>query len=268
MSYSNTSRVLRRPVAVLALLVLGCWQTAPRASEAPLIAAASDLRFALTELSDLFTRNTGQTVRITYGSSGDFRRQIAQGAPFEVFLSADEDYVYALAREGLTLDPGVLYGVGRIAIFTPRGSPITPDEALKDLKSAVADGRLKKLAIANPEHAPYGRAAREALTMAGLWDAVGSHLVLGENATQAAQFAASGAAQAGLVPYSLVLAPALAAKGRFALVPEEWHTPLRQRMVLLRNASNTARRFYTFMQSPSARELLTHYGFAVPEQVR
>ncbi len=159
------------------------------AAEPPLVAAASDLRFALDEVAARFTRETGEAVRIVYGSSGNFRQQIAAGAPFELFLSADEAMIVALAKEGHCLDEGVLYGRGRIALVLPPASPLRPDPTLADVKAAVADGRLRKFAIANPEHAPYGRAAQQALAAAGAWEAIRPRLVLGENVAQAAQFA-------------------------------------------------------------------------------
>ncbi len=146
-----------------------------------------------------YTRETGQSVRIAYGSSGNFRRQIAQGAPFELFLSADEGFVFALAKQGFTLDDGALYAIGRLALVVPAGSPLKLDGELRDIAAAVADGRLRKFAIANPEHAPYGRAAEEALRRAGaVGRASAGHLVLGENVSQAAQFATSGSAQGGI----------------------------------------------------------------------
>ena len=148
---------------------------------APLVAAAADLRFALDEIAADFKRATGHDVRIVYGSSGNFRRQIAEGAPFELFLSADEAYVLALAREGFMVDDGVAYAIGRLALVVPAGSPLKLDGELADLAAAVADGRVRRFAIANPEHAPYGRAAREALQKAGAWDAIQGRLVLGEN---------------------------------------------------------------------------------------
>ena len=235
-----------------------------RAEEPPAIAAAADLKFALSEIAERFAADTGKQVKLSFGSSGNFARQIEQGAPFQLFLSADESYVVRLADQGLTLDEGTLYAIGRIVIFAPTGSPVQADAELKDLRAGLADGRLKRLAIANPDHAPYGRAAREALEQAGLWQQAVPLLVLGENASQAAQFATSGSAQAGIIPYSLALAPAVATRGSYALLPEDWHRPLRQRMVLLQGAGDTAQRFREFLQQPEARKILARYGFMLP----
>ena len=233
---------------------------------APNIAAASDLQFALQEVAINFTKQTGKAVKLSFGSSGNYRRQIAEGAPFELFLSADEAYVAALAKEGKTLDDGAMYAVGRIVLFVPKGSVLKADSALKDLAAALQDGRLKKFAIANPEHAPYGRAAREALTYAGLWNQIQSKLVLGENVSQAAQFATSGSTQGGIFAYAQAISPVIAQQGEFALIPAEWHAPLRQRMVLIKNAGDTAQAFYRYLQSPPAREIFKRYGFRLPTE--
>jgi molybdate transport system substrate-binding protein len=235
-----------------------------RAQEAPVIAAAADLQFALTEVADAFKAETGKEVRLTFGSSGNFFRQIRQAAPFQMYLSADEQFVFDLAAEGLTSDDGALYAIGRIVIIAPHGSPLKADSDLADLRAALTDGRLRKFAIANPEHAPYGHRAEEALRHAGLWEPIHDKLVLGENVSQAAQFATSGGAQGGIIAYSLALSAGVKKLGTFALIPESWHQPLRQRMVLLRNAGGTAREFYAFMQSPAARVIMRRYGFVLP----
>jgi molybdate transport system substrate-binding protein len=234
------------------------------AAAAPGVAAASDLKFALDEIARAWKAETGKSVRLTYGSSGNFRRQIAEGAPFEVFLSADESYILALAKEGRLADEGALYAIGRLALFAPAGSPVDPALGLAGVAALARAGRIGKFAIANPAHAPYGRAAREALESAGAWKPLEGRLVLGENASQAAQFAASGNAAAGLLAYSLVFTPAVTGRGRFALVPESAHAPLRQRMALVKGAGQDARDFYRYLQGPAAREVFTRHGFALP----
>jgi len=230
----------------------------------PAIAAASDLRFALDEVAAAFQQRTGRSVRVAYGSSGNFFRQIAQDAPFELFMSADEDFVFRLADQGLTPDRGVLYATGRVVLFVPAGSPVRADTGFVDLRQALADGRLRKFAIANPELAPYGRAAMQTLQAAGLWQAIEPRLVLGENVSQAAQFAVSGSAQGGMFALSLALAPAFARAGTYVLVPENLHQPLRQRMVLTRKAGGTAREFYGYLQQPAARAVFKRHGFVAP----
>jgi molybdate transport system substrate-binding protein len=248
---------LLAPVAVAAERVTG-------AIAGPAVAAASDLTFALEEILAGFKATQGIEVRVTYGSSGNLARQVEQGAPFELFLSADEAYVFRLADRGLTRDRGTLYGVGRIALFVPEGSALRADPALEDLARRLADGSVGRIAIANPAHAPYGRAAEQALRRLGLWEAVSPRLVLGENVSQAAQFAASGNADGGIIAWSLALAPPLQARGRAALLPESLHDPLRQRMVLIRGATRDAERLYEHLQSPAARAILARYGFELP----
>jgi molybdate transport system substrate-binding protein len=249
---------------LLAFAALTCAGAAP-AAESPVVAAAADLQFALPDIAAQFTRETGQKLRLVFGSSGNFRRQIEDGAPFELFLSADQSYVDALAREGHSADAGVVYAVGRLALIVPRGSPVAVDPQLRGVARALADGTLHKFAIANPEHAPYGRAARQALIRAGLWRAIEPKLVLGENISQAAQFAISGAAQGGIVAYSLLRSKALAGRGDYVLLPASMYDPLMQRMVLLKNAGATARAFYRYLQGPEARAIFDRYGFEAPD---
>jgi molybdate transport system substrate-binding protein len=248
----------------LSLSILALLPSPASTQVAPSIAAAADLKFALGEIADLFKAETGKEVRLIFGSSGNFTAQLLQGAPFEIFLSADEGFVFQLADAGETIDRGALYAEGRIVLFAAKGSPLKPDAGFNDLRAALADGRLQHFAIANPEHAPYGRAAEQALKGQGLWDAIKPKLVLGENVSQAAQFASAGSAQGGIFAYSLALAPAFASLGSFALIPAEWHAPLRQRMVLMKNAGETARAFYRFIQSPAARIIFRNNGFALP----
>lgn len=251
-----------RLLVTLAVLLFG--PTAACAQGAPTVAAASDLQAALPQVAEAFRAKTGRSVRLVFGSSGSFTQQIQNGAPYQVFLSADEGYVRILQAAGRTDGGGELYAVGRIGIFTPHGSPVRADAGLHDLHAALRDGRLGKLAIANPAHAPYGRAAREALQRAGLWSAAEPRLVLGENVSQATQFATSGAAQAGIIPLSLAKTPQVMAAGTFVLLPAEWHAPLRQRAVVLKGAGPTARAFHAFLQGPEARGIFARHGFAVP----
>ena len=248
--------------ALILVVALGC--AMPGRADVPTVAASSDLKFALEEIAAAYTAASGKPVKLAFGSSGNFARQIRQGAPFEMFMSADESFVESLARDGFTQDGGDLYAVGRIVFFAPVGSTLEPDPALASLKVALAGGRVRRFAIANPEHAPYGRAAKEALEAAGLWTAVQKHLVLGENVSQAAQFATTGGADGGIFAYSLALAPAVGRLGRFVLIPDSMHRPLRQRMVLLKSAGPAAKAFYGFVKGAEARRIFDRYGFVLP----
>ena len=228
------------------------------------VAAAADLQFAIREIAAQFREKAGIKVKLALGSTGNFARQIREGAPFELFLAADEQFILDLARDGFTRDEGTLYAIGRIVVKVPDGSPLKADGTLESLRAALAEGRIRRFAIANPEHAPYGQRAEEALRHAGLWEAIQPHLVLGENVAQAAQFALSGNAEGGIIAYSLALAPDLARRGTHDLIPEAWHQPLRQRMALLRGAGPAAQAFYAHVQSPASRVIMERYGFLLP----
>lgn len=252
-------------IALLGGLLLLAPRPGPvRAAEVPVVAAAADLQFALAEVAEAFSRATSLRVRLALGSSGNFTRQIIQGAPIEVFFSADEGYVRELAERSLTADNGRIYAIGRLVLYAPTGSPVQADPDMDDLAAAVADGRLRKLAIANPDHAPYGRAARAALTRKGLWEKLQGRLVFGENISQAAQFALSGTVEAGVIAQSLAISDRMARAGTFAVLHPSLYPPLRQKMVLLRGAGQTARRFYEYVQSEPARAAFERYGFALP----
>lgn len=237
---------------------------APAHAEPPLVAAASDLKFAMEEIAAAYRRETGRELRLVFGSSGNFYQQIRRSAPFELYMSADEDYVLRLAADGLAADRGALYAIGRIALIAPHGSSLAVDGRLEGLRRALAAGRIARFAIANPEHAPYGRRAEEALKRAGVWEAIRPRLIFGENVSQAAQYATSGSAEGGIIAFSLAIAPPVSNLGAVALIPADWHQPLRQRMVLLRNAGEGARQFYAHLQGPEARQVFRRYGFLLP----
>jgi len=230
----------------------------------PVIAAAANLSGALPEIAEAFTRGQGRRVEMVFGASGTLTRQILDGAPFEVFLSADEAFASRLVSAGLTRGPGVVYALGRLAIFAPTGSPLAVDGGLAGVRAWMDSGEPGRFAIASPDVAPYGRAAREVLVSAGLWADLEPRLVFGENITQAAQFAATGNAVGGLVAYSLVLAPGLADRGTFAVVPDDRHAPLPQRMVVLRSAGPVATAFFDYVQGDEARAILEQHGYGVP----
>lgn len=227
------------------------------------IAAASDLVFCLDALHAEYRRQSPDTrLQVSTGSSGNFFAQISQGAPFDVFLSADLRYPRELVAAGAAESGSLtLYAVGRLVLWTTR-TGLDP----ADLATLVRDARVRRFAIANPAHAPYGRAAREVLEKSGVWVAVQPRLVLGENIAQAAQFVQTGNADAGLVALSLVLAPNLRHVGRWAEIPAAQHAPLEQGAVLTtRGAGNPAARAYLeFLRTPPAREVFDRYGFRLP----
>jgi len=219
---------------------------------------------ALPQIVEAYTKETGQAVKISFGSSGNLTNQIRNGAPFDIFFSADEDYPRQLIAEGLAeKDTLYCYAVGRLVLWIPADSPL--DLSKLGMK-ALLEPSIKKIAIANPAHAPYGRAAEAALRHFGIYDQVSSRLVLGENVSQAAQFVESGNAQAGLIAFSHALAPALKDKGRYWTLPLDAYPTLNQAAVVLSRSKQreVARRFLEFLRSPEATSLLDSYGFSVP----
>jgi molybdate transport system substrate-binding protein len=237
----------------------------PAEQRAPRIAAAANLNFALPEIAKQFERDRGERVELVFGSSGMLTRQIRDGAPFEAFLAADEEFPRQLTAEGLTRDAGVVYAIGRLVLFAPHGSPLTVDERLEGLSRLVKAGGVGRFAIANPDVAPYGVAAREVLQKHGLWDRLRPNIVLGDNLSQTTQFATTGNAVGGLIAYSLVLSPQFGDRGKYAVLPEADHRPLRQRMVIMKRAGPVAERFYQYLQGADARAILRKHGFSVPQ---
>lgn len=256
----------RQHLQWLATLPLAVAGHGSYAQSLPTVAAASDLKFALEEVAAQFEKDTGQKMRLIFGSSGNFYTQIMQGAPFHMFMSADQEFVYKLADAGKTQDQGRVYAKGRIGIMVPSTSPLKADGQFKDLAAALNDGRLQKFAIANPEHAPYGKRAEEALRKTGLWHAIKPKLVLAENISQAAQFATSGSAQGGIIAQSLARSPAIGKLGTFDLIPEDWHQPLMQRMVLMKDAPPAIKSFFDYLSQPPAQAVMSRFGFVMPKQ--
>jgi molybdate transport system substrate-binding protein len=249
----------------LAIVFCLAWPTGTTAQKPPTIAAAANLNFALNEIADSFARARGKRVELVFGASGTLTRQIRDGAPFELFLAADEDFPSQLTAAGLTRDAGAVYAVGRLVLFAPKGSPLAVDEKLEGLSRLTEAGGVSRFAIANPEVAPYGKAAEAVLRKHGLWDAIRPRLVLGDTIAQAAQFASTGNAVGGLIAYSLVLAPDFGDRGTYAVIPDADYPPLRQRMVLLNGASMGAAEFYEYVLSDAARAILRKHGYAVPQ---
>lgn len=245
----------------LGSLLAACLFAAPAYGEQLRIAAASDLKYALAEIAEAFRAEHPQdSIDVIYGSSGKFHTQIRNGAPFDLYLSADIAYPRDLHERGLTATEPRLYAIGRIVLWSRKTE--LADIPLDEL---AAHDAVRKFAIANPEHAPYGRRAREALEHTRSWKALEPRLVVGENIVQAAQFVDSGAADAGLVALSLVKSPALEDKGAWRLIPAEWHTPLEQAHVITRRGADKplARAFADYLESPAAREVMARYGFAL-----
>jgi molybdate transport system substrate-binding protein len=246
----------------LLLLLTGSFASAQEIT----VAAAADMSAALPQLVEAYTKKTGRTVKLSFGASGNLTNQIRNGAPFDVFFSADEEYPQQLISEGLaSKDTLYRYAIGRLVLWVPNDSPL---DLSKIGIQALLDPSVKKISIANPATAPYGRAAAAALRHFGIYDQVSSRLVLGENVSQAAQFVESGNAQAGLIALSHALAPAMKDKGRYWTVPLDAYPTLNQAAVVLSRSKqgDAARRFLEFLRSPEAASLLSSYGFSLPAE--
>lgn len=247
-------------VLTLAMLLAACQvATASPTPPPPLtVSAAADLVYAFTDLGQAFEQETGIPVVFNFGSTGQLAQQIEQGAPVDLFAAANISFVDELARQGRVLpDTVALYARGRITLWTRADSPLRI-ERIEDL----AQPAVRRIAIANPDHAPYGIAAREALQSAGLWETVQPKLILGENVRQTLQYAESGDVDVAIAALSL----SLQEEGRWVLVPEELHAPIDQALAVVTGTRNesAARAFAEFINGPSGRPIMRHYGFVLP----
>jgi len=254
--------LLRRVSKCLAWMsVLLLSLSLPAHAEKITIAAAADLKFALDEMIAAFPLNPStDEVAVTYGSSGKFFTQIQQGAPFDLYFSADIALPRTLAKNGFAASDVTPYAVGRLVLWSAHR------DAAKMTLASLTDPQITRIAIANPQHAPYGQRAEEALRAADVWPQIAPKLVYGENIAQAAQFVQTGNAQVGLIALSLALSPPLASQGGYWLIPDTLHQPLEQGFIITRRAANSAlaHRFADYLRTPSARAVLARYGFALP----
>ncbi len=255
---------MRLPTKTILTLALALCLPVQASASDLLVAAASDLSPAVRDIAVSFEKKTGHKVKLTLGSSGNFHTQILNGAPFDVFLSADLNYVRDIEKAGLA-EPGTtyVYAIGRIVLWVSRTSSL----AIETLgMKALLDPRARRIAIANPEHAPYGRAAVEAMKKAGVYDSAKARFVLGENISQAAQFAQSGAADIGIVALSLALSDSMKAQGRYWDIPLDTYPRMEQGAVVLKQAgkaghADAARAFLDALRSEQGRAVLRRYGF-------
>jgi molybdate transport system substrate-binding protein len=237
----------------------------PGGGRAVSVAAAADLKFALDEvIRDFHAKNPAITVMPTYGSSGHFHSQLLNKAPFDIYFSADIEYPRKLVDAGLTLtDSQFEYAVGRIVVWAPKDSPVDVEKLGIE---ALAQPSIRTVAIANPAHAPYGRAAEAAMKKLGIYDRVKGRLVLGENIAQTAQFVETGAADIGIIALALALSPTMKDKGQFWTVPLDAYPTLQQGGVIMSWATDAeaARQFTAFVTGPEGRAVLKRYGFVLP----
>jgi molybdate transport system substrate-binding protein len=251
-------------VLLMVFILIFVFSLPVQAGDNILIAAASNLRFAMHEICHAFQEaNPFIQTKVSYGSSGNFFAQISQGAPFDIFFSADATYPELLEEEGLTAkETQRVYAEGKIVLWFLKESKADPDKGFQ----AVTSSEVKKLAIANPRHAPYGRAAEESLRYYGLWEKVEGKLIYGENISQTAQFVHTGAADAGIVALSLAISPRMLHEGRYWVIPDESHGDIEQVYVVLKKGKRKegVRKFLDFIQGEGGGEILSRYGFVIP----
>ena len=253
---------LRKVVLIIALFTVAGGEVC-KAQEIT-VAAAADLQFVLQDVAARFQKETGKAVKLSFGSSGNFFQQLQNGAPFDMFFSANLDYPKKLEAAGLT-EWGTFYqyASGKIVIWVLNNSKLDLSSGLRSL----VNPSVKKIAIANPEHAPYGQAAVAAMKNEKVYDEVADRLVLGENISQTASFVVSGAADAGIVALSLALSPNMKNKGRYIEIPAGEYPPIQQACVVLKSSrqKDTAGAFLNFIKTPAVTELFRAYGFDVPK---
>ena len=249
--------------AVLAASWGGPWLAHAQSPTRVKIAAASNLKFVLADLTSQYRQQTGIQVDVNLGASGNLARQILQGLPVEQFISADEAWVAELAKAGRTVDAGQRYATGRLALIVPKNSALPLAQGLAAVVRAMKGG--DKFAIANPALAPYGVAAVEAMQRAGVGPLPAGQKVLGDNIGQATQFVATGAAQAGITALALAQAPEIASSLKVLPLTADLHAPLHQRMVLLKGAGAAAANWHRFLLSPPAQAVFVRHGYALPQ---
>lgn len=250
-------------MAVWAAPLMAACETHAQAPVRVKIAAASNLKFVLADLTSQYRQQTGVQVDVNLGASGNLARQILQGLPVAQFISADEVWVAELAKAGRTVDAGQRYATGRLALVVPKNSALPLAQGLAAVVRSMKPG--DKFAIANPALAPYGVAALEALQRAGVGLLPANHKVLGDNIGQATQFVATGAAQAGITALALAQAPEIAQSLQALPLPADLHAPLHQRMVLLKGAGGAAADWHRFLLSPPAQAVFVRHGYALPQ---
>ncbi len=254
-------RILRLSLALLFALTLAWTALADEIT----VAAAADLSFAFQEIAARFKKETGHSMKLSFGSSGNFFSQIQNGAPFDLFFSADIDYPKKLEAAGLA-EPGTLYQYARgtVVLWVLKDSKIDVSRGL----TALLDPSIRKIAIANPQHAPYGRAALAAMRFENVYDKIQDKLILGENISQTAQFVESGNADIGILALSLALAPNLKEKGRYFEIPASDYPPIEQGCIILKSSQkkDVARQFLAFLKKPEIVALMRKYGFVLPEE--
>jgi len=256
-----------RTPALLRVLVFLCVVVHPAAPwAAPVVAVASNMTHVMTDIAAKYQQETGKSVKLTFGSSGNFTRQIQQGAPYTIFLSAAGKYVDILQDNGLLQNPPVTYARGQIGLFIPKTSPLYKAADLHAVFNALDYDDYRRIAIANPEHAPYGVAAEQALQSGGLWAIEKKKLLIAEDAAQVAQYVLSGGVDVGIIPASFAHLPLVTENGRFIPIPADWHKPIQQYLALIKGAGGDSNDFYDYLLGNQAKNFLRNSGYTFTEK--
>lgn len=249
---------------ILILIILAVHAAAPWA--APVVAVASNMTHVMTDIAAKYRQETGKTVKLTFGSSGNFTRQIQQGAPYTVFVSAAGKYVDILQDNGLLQKPPVIYARGQIGLFIPKTSPLYKDADLHAVFNDLYYDNYRRIAIANPDHAPYGVAAEQALQSGGLWAIEKKKLLIAEDAAQVVQYVLTGGVDLGIIPASFAHLPLVNENGRFISIPADWHKPIQQYLALIKGAGADSDDFYDYLLGNQAKTLLRNSGYTFTEK--
>jgi molybdate transport system substrate-binding protein len=245
--------------ALFPLLLLGA---SIAFAQSTTVAVAANMKDAFAEIVSAYKTTGKSDIRVVYGSSGNFTAQMMNGAPFNLFISADEHFPIELYKNGKTVDEGVVYAIGKLALIARSQSGLGLVDSKAELSKVIA--KANKVAIAKPELAPYGRAAVEYLKAEGLWDLAKDKLVYGDNIGVATTYVVTGGAELGFTALSLAKSPEVAKETGFILLNAKMYEPIKQRMVLIKGAPQEAKDLYQFMQGAQARAILAKYGYATP----
>lgn len=233
-------------------------------AESPVVAVAANMTRAMTEIAARYQAKTGKKIKLTFGSSGNFTRQIQQGAPYTLFLSADLKYVDMLAQRNRTASKAIPFAVGEIGILIPNSSVLSDAADVHAIFQSLMYDQYRKIAIANPETAPYGAAAVQALQSGGLWAIPSQKMLIAENAAQVVQYGLTGSVDAAIIPSSFAVYPGFRGEGKFFPIPANWYDPIEQYLVLLRGAGTSTKAFLNYLEGDDAKEIIRKYGYTLP----
>lgn len=263
LTFFQQSSIVARMFLRLIFIVLLLNSALVRA-ETPVVAVAANMTHVMTEVADQYQAKTGKQIKLTFGSSGNFTRQIQQAAPYTLFLSADKKYVDILTENNLTDSKAIAFARGEIGILIPNRSVLSDATDIRSIFQSLIYGQYRKIAIANPETAPYGAAAMQALQSGGLWATSSQKTLIAENAAQVVQYGLTGSVDLAIIPSSFAIYPGLSGQGKFYPIPPSWHDPIDQYLVLLKGAGKSTRAFLNYLSSEAVKDIIKKYGYSLP----